>query len=63
MGRPVESSPLGTLIAGVPARFAGIVKMSFRYIAMGSSTFAPIGNAVVGEVGDTSTSNRSNAAS
>jgi hypothetical protein len=36
--------------------------MSFRYIAIGSSAFAPIGKAVVGDVGDTSTSNRSNAA-
>ena len=51
------------LIAGTPARFAGIVKMSFRYIAIGSSAFSPIRNAVVGDVGDTSTSNRSNAAS
>jgi len=56
IGSPVESRPLGTLIAGTPARFAGIVKMSFRYIAIGSSTFAPMRNAVVGDVGETSTS-------
>ena len=61
-GSPASSTPHGTLIAGTPARFAGIVKMSFRYIAIGSSAFAPIGNAVVGDVGDTSTSNASNAA-
>jgi hypothetical protein len=47
----------------MPDRFAGIVNTSFRYIASGSSTFAPIGNAVVGEVGETSTSNDPNAAS
>jgi hypothetical protein len=51
------------LIAGIPDRFAGIVKMSFRYIANGSSTLAPIGNAVVGDVGDTRMSKSSNAAS
>ena len=47
----------------MPDRFAGIVKTSFRYIASGSSTFAPIGNAVVGDVGETSTSKVANAAS
>ena len=41
---------------GTPARLAGIVAMSLRYIASGSSTFSPILNAVVGAVGDTSTS-------
>ena len=62
IGNPFASSPHGTLIAGTPPRFAGIVKMSFRYIAIGSSALAPIGNAVVGDVGETRRSNRSNAA-
>ena len=61
IGRPASSSPHGTLIAGTPARFAGIVKMSFRYIAIGSSTFSPTRNAVVGDVGETSTSKSANA--
>ena len=52
IGSPASSNPHGTLIAGTPARFAGIVKMSFRYIAIGSSAFSPIRNAVVGDVGD-----------
>jgi hypothetical protein len=47
---------------GTPARLAGIVAMSLRYIAIGSSSFSPILNAVVGAVGDTSTSTCSNAA-
>jgi hypothetical protein len=37
------------------------VNTSDRYIAIGSSARSPIRNAVVGEVGETSTSNRSNA--
>ena len=37
--------------------------MSLRYIASGSSTFSPSWNAVVGAVGETSTSACSNAAS
>ena len=41
--------------------FAGIVVTSLRYIAIGSSTFSPILNAVVGADGDTSTSACSNA--
>jgi len=47
---------------GTPARFAGIVATSLRYIASGSSIFAPIGNAVVGAVGETRTSASSKAA-
>ena len=35
----------------LPARFAGIVYTSLRYIASGSSTFSPILKATVGEVG------------
>ena len=33
-----------------------MVATSLRYIASGSSSFSPIGNAVVGAVGETSTS-------
>ena len=48
---------------GTPARLAGMVAMSLRYIAIGSSSFSPSRNAVVGAVGETSTSACSNAAS
>ena len=62
-GSPSSSaSPHGTDIAAMPARFVGIVARSLRYIASGSSTLSPIGNAVVGAVGETSTSACSNAA-
>jgi hypothetical protein len=47
---------------GSPAMQDGIVSRSERYIASGSCAFAPSGNATVGEVGETSTSNFSNAA-
>lgn len=46
-----------------PARFVGMVHRSARYIDIGSSTRSPIRNAVVGVVGETSTSARANAAS
>jgi hypothetical protein len=46
-------------MAGWPARFDGIVHTSLRYIASGSAVLAPSGKAVVGEVGDSSTSKRS----
>jgi hypothetical protein len=49
-------------MAAVPARLVGIDAMSLRYMASGSSTFSPIGNAVVGAVGETSTSATSKAA-
>ena len=39
-----------------------MVAMSFKYIAKGSSTFSPMVKAVVGVVGETSTSTVSNAA-
>ena len=42
--------------------FGGIASTSPRYIASGLSVLAPSGNATVGEVGLTSTSNCSNAA-
>ena len=63
-GRPSSSaSPHGTEMAALPARLDGIVHRSARYIAIGSSARSPIGNAVVGVVGETSTSTCSNAAS
>src|SRR3989344_9429491 len=45
--------PLGTEIAGTPARFTGTVKISAAYIASGSSDFSPILNPGVGDVGIT----------
>ena len=63
-GSPSSSArPLGTEMPGTPARLAGIVATSLRYIASGSSSLAPSLNAVVGAVGLTSTSACSNAAS
>ena len=58
-----SARPLGTEIPGTPARLAGMVARSLRYIAIGSSSFSPSRNAVVGAVGETSTSTRSKAAS
>jgi hypothetical protein len=55
--------PHGTLRAGRPARLAGNVHTSARYIARGSSTRSPIGNATVGLVGVAMTSTFENAAS
>ncbi|CFE44316.1 Uncharacterised protein [Mycobacterium tuberculosis] len=46
-----------------PAKFSGSVHRSNKYIASGSSTFSPSRNAVVGVVGDTSTSTDRYAAS
>ena len=57
------ASPHGTDSAALPARFDGMVHRSATYMASGSSTRSPSGNAVVGVVGDTSTSTCSNAAS
>ncbi len=51
------------LMAGVPDRSEGMVKMSDRYMASGSSVFSPSRKAVVGEVGLTSRSKRSKARS
>jgi hypothetical protein len=48
---------------GIPARFAGIVVTSRRYIARGSSSFDPRGKAVTGEVGETIASTSPKAAS
>ena len=56
-GRPSSGArPAGSEMPGTPARFAGIVAMSFRYIASGSSSFSPSLKAVVGAVGVASTS-------
>ena len=41
----------------------GIVSRSFRYIASGSPTFSPSGNATVGLVGETIRSKRLNTSS
>ena len=54
-GRPSSPTPNGTDMAGWPARFDGIVHTSFRYMASGSA-LAPSAKAVVGDVGDSSTS-------
>src|SRR5581483_11448882 len=48
--------PHGTEMAALPARLDGMVHRSARYIAIGSSARSPIGKAVVGVVGETSTS-------
>ena len=44
-------------MAGWPARFDGMVHTSDMYMANGFSVLEPNGNAVVGEVGDSNTSN------
>ena len=51
MGKLLFVKPHGTDIAGSPARFADIVKISDRYILSGSPVFSPILNAAVGDVG------------
>ena len=50
-GRP-SLSPHGMLIAGRPARLAGIVQMSHTYIESGSAVREPAGKATVGVVGE-----------
>src|SRR5690606_22582607 len=63
-GKPSSSAnPHGNDAEAFPARLLGMVHRSFLYIASGSSTFSPIGKAVVGVVGDTRTSTCENAAS
>lgn len=63
-GRPSSAaSPLGIEMPGTPARFAGIVVTSLRYICSGSSIFSPRRNAVVGADGVAMTSTSANAAS
>src|SRR5699024_2523437 len=61
-GRPSSARPLGKEMPGTPARLAGMVAMSFMYIAVGSSIFSPRRKATVGAVGEASTSTCSKAA-
>ena len=56
-GRPFDIPP-GTEMPGIPAMFAGMVRMSLRYICTGSAIFSPILKATDGDVGITSASNR-----
>ena len=51
IGKPDLSKPHGKLIAGNPAKLAGIVNKSDKYIAIGLLIFLPDPKAVVGEVG------------
>src|SRR5690606_19059832 len=51
-----DARPDGMEMPGVPARLAGIVVRSLRYICSGSSIFSPILNAVVGADGVAMTS-------
>ena len=62
IGSPSSPTPNGTDMAGSPDRFDGIVHTSFMYIDRGSAVLAPSSNAVVGDVGERSTSNCSYAA-
>ena len=48
---------------GMPARFAGTVKTSFRYIATGSSCFSPAAKAAEGVAGVTIASTPAKASS
>ena len=59
-GSPSADSPAGTEMPGRPARLAGTVNTSFRYIWIGSSIFSPIRKAALGVVGVSSTSTVSN---
>ncbi len=63
MGSPVSSKPQGTLSPAMPARLAGMVSTSVRYICSGSSTLAPSSNAVNGATAAASTSTFSNTSS
>ena len=51
MGNPFLSNPHGILIAGSPAKLAGTVKRSDKYIESGSLAKSPFKKAVVGQVG------------
>ncbi len=55
-GKPSFDEPAGTDMAGRPARLAGTVKTSLRYMASGSACFSPSANAALGAVGVSSTS-------
>ena len=48
----LKAKPQGTLTPQMPVRFAGMVKMSARYICSGSESRAPILKAGIGEVGE-----------
>ena len=61
--QPLARQPGGTVIAGSPAREAGTVKMSERYMVNGSSAFSPILNAGFGIEGHTTRSADENALS
>ena len=61
-GRP-SLRPHGMLIAGRPARLAGMVQMSLMYMASGSSVREPALKATVGDVGEAMRSTSANAAS
>ena len=52
-GRPALVGAHGTLIAGSPARLAGSVYTSERYMESGSVDLSPSAKAAVGEVGQT----------
>ena len=51
IGNPLVSKPQGILIAGSPAKLAGTVNKSDKYIESGSLTKSPFKKAVVGQVG------------
>jgi len=53
IGRLFLEKPQGIEIAGMPLKFAEIVKISDKYIDIGSLVFSPILKAVVGVVGVT----------
>ena len=56
IGNPLVSKPQGILIAGRPAKLAGTVNRSDKYIESGSLTKSPFKKAVVGQVGVNKTS-------
>ncbi len=56
IGKLSVVKPHGMDIAGTPAKFIEIVKISDRYIWSGSVAFSPILNAALGDVGVTITS-------
>ena len=51
-GKLFSDNPVGMLMAGRPARLAGIVHRSDKYISSGFFVFSPQPNAGVGVVGD-----------
>ena len=55
--------PAGMLIPGIPAKLAGTVQISSKYIANGSLIFSPNLYAVLGAVGANSKSTLEKAAS